>query len=414
MDHAAIVAKELQNQFAHLGYPDYSVRIVAEESDVKEVYEKFKDSEKTTPTIATTVDLLTTGVDIPSVRNLVFLKPISSKVYFKQHMGRGSRIDPISGKYFFRIIDYVNATRLLDEWDYPSEGKPPKIVEGPFDLNLSGYIIHSETYEPVDSASIKAQINPNMQRITKSNDEGYFVFDKLPHSSITLSISRYGFRTKNITLTPSEESEPVIIELKPEKPPRQSIIAEGIEVYIAEQTQIFVASSGKTLTEAEYKEYSKEGVIKRAATLWEFYDLWLNSERRKRFMDELHSESIFPELLASILKTPGSDTFDVLAHIAFGAPLLTRDERAKAFLNKKKQIIEALGERAQYVILSLLEKYKAGGIDQITRPEVFDIPPFDKMGYLKGVADIFGGIDRLKKAINLIEKGIYESTGVSP
>ncbi len=412
IEHAAQVAKELHNSFSHLGYSDYAVRIVAEESDVKEVYENFKDSEKTTPVVATTVDLLTTGVDIPSVRNLVFLKPISSKVYFKQHIGRGSRIDEVSKKYFFRIIDYVNATRLLDDWDYPSDVGGAVEVGGPFDLELKGFVLHSETFEPVDSATIKAQIAPNMQRIAKSNEKGYFVLDRLPRFSITLIISKYGFRTRQVKITPSEDMEPIIVELKPEKPKRKKIVAEGVEVYIAEETQVFISSSGKTLTAAEYREYSKEGVIKRAATLGDFYRLWIDREKRRKFLEELHRESIDPELLASILKTPDADAFDILAHVAFGAPILTRDERARAFLNKKKKVIEALGGKAQEVMLSLLEKYRAGGIEQITSPEIFEVPPFDKMGYLRGVAEIFGGIDKLKEAIELIEKGIYESVEV--
>jgi len=113
-----MVMKELQNRFADLGYSDYAVRIVSEEPQVKEIYERFRDSDKPTPVVATTVDLLSTGVDVPSVHNIVLIKPIASKVVFKQIIGRGSRIDPNTNKYFFRIIDYVNATRLLDDWDY--------------------------------------------------------------------------------------------------------------------------------------------------------------------------------------------------------------------------------------------------------------------------------------------------------
>ncbi len=412
MEHAALVAKELQNHFSHFGYSDYAVRIVAVERNVDQVYEKFKDSEKVTPIVAATVDLLTTGVDIPSVKNIVFLKTMSSKVYFKQHIGRGCRIDENSKKYFFRIIDYVNATRLLDDWDYPSEGEPQKIVEGPFDLRLTAYIMHTETNEPVGFARVKAQIGPNMQRIASSNEKGYFMLDKLPHSAITLSITKSGFRIRNITITPSEESGPIIIELKPEKPVKEKIIIEGVEVYIAEEAQVFIASSGKTLTDAEYTEYSKEGVIKRITTLGDFYNLWLEREKRVKFLEELRKESVFPELLASILKTPDADTFDVLAHVAFGAPILTRDERAKAFLDKKKQVVAAFGDNAQQVVISLLEKYRAGGVDQITRAEAFEVPPFDKMGYLRGVANIFGGMGKLKEAITLIERGIYESTEV--
>ncbi|ASJ11264.1 hypothetical protein A3L12_08140 [Thermococcus sp. P6] len=170
----------------------------------------------------------------------------------------------------------------------------------------------------------------------------------------------------------------------------------------------------KTLTDAEYIEYSKEGVIKRAATLGDLYRIWIEREKRQKFLEELARESIIPELLAGILKTPDADTFDVLAHIAFGAPILTRDERAKAFLDKKKKVLDALGDQAREVIIALLDKYRIGGIDQISRPEVFRLPPFDKLGYLRGVAEIFGGMDNLKKAINMLERGLYESPGVNP
>jgi len=413
MGHAALVAKELQSRFACLGHDDYAVRIVAEEPSAKDLYEKFRDSEKATPVVATTVDLLTTGVDIPSVRNVVFLKPVGSKVYFKQHIGRGCRIDTIAGKYMFRIIDYVNATRLLDEWDYPSGGKPERIVEGPFDLELEGYIVHAKTDEPVPAVKVVAQLGPNVQRLSRSNERGRFMLERLPHSPITLTLSKGGFRSRSLTITAGEQPGPLVIELKPEKPPRQKIVLEGVEVYVAEETEIFISASGKTLTEAEYREYSREGVLKRVANLDGLYEIWLDRERRRRFLDELQAESIFPRLLAGILKMPDADALDVIAHIAFGVPMLTRDERARAFLNAKHRVISALGQKAQEVVLSLLDKYRAGGIEQITRPEIFEVPPFDKLGYLRGVAGIFGGMENLKRAISLLERGIYETARVS-
>ena len=291
------------------------------------------------------------------MRNLVFLKPISSKVYFKQHIGRGCRIDENTKKYFFRIIDYINATRLLDEWDYPSGVQSP-IPEGPFDLSLSGYIVHAETYEPIQGARVIAQIGVNMQRYAKTDEKGYFVLEKLPHSPVTLQITKGKFRSRQMTLTPSEQMEPIIIELKPERPKREKITVKGVEVYIAEETSIFISATGKTLTDAEYIEYSREGVTKRVATLGDLYNIWLDREKRQKFLEELTKESIIPELLAGILKAPDADAFDVLAHVAFGAPLLTRDERAKAFLDKKKQILDALGDKAREVIIALLDKYR--------------------------------------------------------
>jgi type I restriction enzyme R subunit len=414
MEHAAMVAKELQNIFAYLGYSDYAVRIVSEEPTAKEDYERFRDSEKTTPVVATTVDLLTTGVDIPSVRNIVFMKPISSKVFFKQHVGRGCRIDPITNKYFFRIIDYVNATRLLDEWDYPTGAKPEKIVEGPFDLSLEGLLIHHDTQHPISDARVVAQIAPNMQRIARSDVNGRFILKQLPHSPITISIIKGGFRSRELTITPTEDLQPLVIELKPEKPPGKKILLKGIEVHIAEETKIILTANGRTLTDAEYIEYSKDGIVKRVTTLQELRELWIDTEKRKNFLEALKNESIYPELLASIVKMPDADAFDIIAHIAFNAPILTRDERANAFINKKQFFLNALGSNAREIIISLLDKYRIGGIEQISKPEIFRVPPFDKMGYLRGVAEIFGGVDKLKEALNILQNELYRDIGGSP
>jgi type I restriction enzyme R subunit len=302
MEHAAQVAKELQNRFSYLGHPDYAVRIVSEERHVKSVYERFSDSDKPLPVIATTVDLLTTGVNVPSVQNIILIKPIASKVVFHQIIGRGSRIDTLTNKYFFRIVDYVNATRLLDDWDYPPKGEPSKIVEGPFDLAINGLVIEHETENPVESARIIAQLGPNMQRTTRTQPNGKFLLVNLPHSPITLSVSSTGFRSKELTLTPAPDLPPVILELRPEIPVEKKIELKGIEVYIANQTRIVLTSSGATLTDAEYIEYSKKGIIKRATALSDLREIWSDADKRKKLLETLREQSIYPELLSSLLK----------------------------------------------------------------------------------------------------------------
>lgn len=411
MEHAAQVAKELQNRFSDLGYPDYAVRIVSEERNVKALYERFRDSDKPVPVVATTVDLLTTGVDVPSVHNIVLIKPIASKVVFHQIIGRGSRIDPITNKYFFRIIDYVNATRLLDDWDYPPKAEPTKIVKGPFDLSVRGIVLEHETQKPIENARIVAQLGPNMQRVTRTDSKGRFTLVKLPHSPITLYVSGKAFRSRQLTITPSPELPPIIIELKPEIPTAKKIKLKGIEVYIANETRIVFTASGKTLSDAEYIEYSRKGVIKRAASLNDLREIWTDSEKRKKFLETLKEQSIYPDLLSSLLKRPDADSFDVIAHIAFGVPILSREERANAFRNRSVQFLSAFGPEAQEVLLALLDKYRVGGIEEITRPEVFRLPPFDKMKYIAGIAKLFGGFEKLKKAIELMQKGLYPEFG---
>ncbi|MEM2991230.1 MAG: type I restriction-modification enzyme R subunit C-terminal domain-containing protein, partial [Halobacteria archaeon] len=411
MEHAAQVSKELQNRFADLGYSDYAVRIVSEEPEVKEIYERFRDSDKPTPVVATTVDLLTTGVDVPSVHNIVLIKPIASKVVFKQIIGRGSRIDPITNKYFFRIVDYVNATRLLDEWDYPAEAEPGRMVEGPFDLSISGMVVDAETQMPIANARVVAQIGPNMQRIARTSADGKFVLTDLPHSPITIFITGTGFRSKQMTITPTPGLS-IVIELKPEAPAEKKIVLKGIEVYIAQEIRIVLTADGRTLTEAEYIEYSKKGIVQRAASLNDLREIWANPVKREKFMETLREQSIYPDLIASLLKRPDADSFDVIAHMAFDVPIFTREERAKAFMNLHGDFLKAFDPQAQTILLALLDKYRIGGIEEISKPEVFRIPPFDKIGFLRGVAKLFGGFDKLREALDQLQKGLYFGEGL--
>jgi type I restriction enzyme R subunit len=411
MEHAAQVAKELQNHFADLGYPDYAVRIVSEEPEVREIYERFRDSDKPTPVVATTVDLLTTGVDVPSVHNIVLIKPIASKVVFKQIIGRGSRIDPNTNKYFFRIIDYVNATRLLDDWDYPPMAEPGLQPEGPFDISLGGMVVNAEDQMPLANVKVVAQIGPNMQRIARTGADGKFVLTELPHSPVTLHVTGTGFRSKQMTITPTPGLF-VVIELKPEAPVEKKIVLKGIEVYIAQETRIVLTSDGRTLSEAEYIEYSRKGVIQRVASLKDLRAIWSDPLKREKFLQALREQSIFPDLIASLLKRPDADAFDILAHIAFDVPIFTREERAKAFKNLYGDFLKAFDPQAQEVLLALLDKYRVGGIEEISRPEVFRIPPFDKMGFLRGVAKLFGGFENLRKALDALQRGLYMGEGV--
>lgn len=406
MDHAALVAKELQNRFSDLGFSDYAVRIVSEEPEAKEIYEQFRDSDKTNPIVATTVDLLTTGIDVPSVHNIILLRPIASKVVFKQIIGRGSRIDPITNKYFFRIIDYVNATRLLDDWDYPASIEPGKVVEGPFDITINGIIVHYESQSPIENVRIMAQIGPNMQRICTTGADGRFILTNIPHSPITLHISMSGFCNRELTIDPTQGNY-IIIELKPELPVEKKIILKGIEVYIANELRVVLTSNGKTLSEAEYVAYSKDGIIQQVSSLENLRDIWLDSKEREKLLKELRDQSIYPELIANLLQRPDVDSFDILAHIAFGIPMLTRDERAEAFKNLSGKFIEKLNPKAQEILISLLDKYRLGGVSEISKPELFRIPPFDRFGYVNGVAQAFGGFNNLKNAIEEIRKGLY-------
>ena len=406
-EHARLVSKILQNHFSHLGYDNYAVTIVSEESDVTEDYNNFKDSEKKMPVVATTVDLLSTGVDVPSVKNIVFLKPVASKLVFKQIIGRGSRINVLTGKYQFRIIDYSNATRLFDEWDKPEEFEKER-EKGKRSYSLRGNILDKETGSPIVNATVNILLGVNEEVTIKTDTFGQFKLNNLP-KQVKLTASAVTYSSFTLTSpTYKSDSVGIVIELakKPDQP--KPIRIENILVWI-EQEILIELMDGTRITKAEYTEYSKKEVLKRIITLNDLRRIWTNHEKREQFTNDLLSKSVSPKTLAAILDVPDADPFDILSHIAFGTPILSRDSRAEAFMIKSNEFIKSFGESGRDIILNLLEKYRLDGIENIKDPKVFDIYPFDKMGHILGVAKKVGGLENLKKIIEQIQVGLYQN-----
>jgi type I restriction enzyme R subunit len=224
---------------------------------------------------------------------------------------------------------------------------------------------------------------------------------------VKVEVSASGYRRRSLTLeTFEDQTELVAIELKVEPPAREKIRVAGLDVFIAEETYLELEGTGQRLTVNEYIEYSKNEVVKRAASPQDLRDVWIDPERRAAFLKELQEQSVYPEALARLIERPDADTFDVLSSIAFKAPVLSRDERARAVENLRQEFLNAFGLDAREVLLALLEKYRLAGVDEL-RPEVFRVSPFDRMGYVKGIARRFGGIDRLRNALRRLQREIY-------
>jgi type I restriction enzyme R subunit len=166
------------------------VRIVSEEGATgKALLEKFQNTEAPTPVVATTVDLLTTGVDAPSVRNVVFMKPLSSIVTFKQIIGRGSRLCPDTDKFWFRIVDYTNASRLFDAWDRPSEEPEGGAHTGPpFTGVIAGVVRSAKDNAPIAGARVFLQTGPNEVTDQYTGPSGQFVFTGIGTGRVVLVI----------------------------------------------------------------------------------------------------------------------------------------------------------------------------------------------------------------------------------
>jgi type I restriction enzyme R subunit len=409
MEHARLVARLLQNEFGpETGFSNYAVPIISEEGEeARRALEAFADSDKTTPVVATTAELLSTGVDVPSCRNIVFMKTLSSPILFKQIIGRGSRLDPATDKYWFRIIDYTGATRLFDEWDRPPvpPQEPPK---GPQTAILEGVVFHADTQQLIEGASVSVRTGPNTQRgPIRTDAQGRFWFDQLPAGRLQLIVSASGFVTRSIAVeTLADETTEVQVSLKPARKKGGKIRVEGLEVTIADEAIFLIEATGEQLTLEQYRDYTRRRIIHTAPNWSALRAIWVDSQRRKTFLEDLARSSVQPQVLAEILGQPEADAFDLLAHIAFGAPIRTRSERADAFLNREQGFIRRHAEQARQVILELLDKYRVGGVEQL-EPEVFRLSPFREWGGAWKISQSFGGSEALGRSLQEIRERIY-------
>jgi len=409
MDHAEEVAAQLQNEFSELGISNYAVPIISRSGDIKvDVYERFKDSDKSTPVIATTVDLLTTGVDVPSVKNIVIIKPIASKVVFKQIIGRGCRIDPLVNKHFFRIFDYVGATRLFDDWEKPPQPLPPV---GPViqDKYLTGVVVDSDTQQPIQSVRVTLQIKANVQEYQQTDAQGRFSFKNLPDKKLGLLLTALGYKKRQLAITPFTSADKfIVIEMKKlHIIPRKKVKVIGLPVHIAEENTIVLEKDGKSLKVTEYVSYTKNTVKKQVRKPEDLIRIWVNREQRQEFLQDLAEKSIYPKLLAQILNHQDTDPLDLLSSVVFGSIPLSRNQRVEAFENLQQQFINSFSQDAKEIIFALLDKYRSVGIDEVINPKVFELPPFDKLGYITGVIQKFGSGEQLSQAITQIEQRLY-------
>jgi type I restriction enzyme R subunit len=402
------VARLLNDRFGHLGLEPYAVPIISEEGEAPAWFEQFQDSDSPTPVVATTAELLSTGVDVPSCRNIVLMKTLASPLLFKQIIGRGSRVDPATGKLWFRIIDYTGATRLFDQWDRPP-GVPAAGPQGPRTATLEGTAVHADTGDLIVGASVAALTGPNEQQGPILTDEqGAFRFTHLPAGGLALVVSGPGFRRRQFQVgTQADETVSLTVEIKPEGEPAGKIKVQGLEVTIADETTFLVEATGQQLSLEGYLDYTRQQVVGHVPSWAKLRAVWVDPDQRRAFLDDLRRASIHLDVLAEVLSRPEADQFDLLAHIAFDSLVRSRSERAVAFTNREGRFIHRHTPAARVVILALLDKYRVGGVEEMADPRVFRLSPFREMGQAVGVIRRFGGAEHLQTALREMQQRLY-------
>ncbi len=333
-------------------HSDYVCRVTSDEGDIgRGLLDKFKDVETQSPVIVTTSKLLTTGVDIPTCKNIVIVRVVNTMTEFKQIIGRGTRVRDDYDKLFFNILDYTgSATRLFADPDF--DGDPALITE----------IEISETGETISEKDITGE-------------------------------------------HPAVQDEPPPPDLDDHPLQRRKYYVDGGEVSIAAEVVQVLDESGKRRV-VSYTDYTMEQVRTLFANSAELRKLWADAAQRATMIDQLNQRGIDFEWLMGVMHQEDADPFDLLCHVAFNAPIRTRRERADRVKLEETAFFQSYTEPARRILLALLEKYAEHGTAQFTM-EILRVPPISEYGNLTEIANLFGGAEQLKAAVDQLQNLLY-------
>ncbi len=356
-EHADEMRRALNNLNSDLvrGNPDYVCRVTSDEGDVGRGHlSNFQDLERRTPVILTTSQLLTTGVDAPTVQNIVLLRVINSMTEFKQIIGRGTRVRDDYGKLFFSILDYTgSATRLFADPEF--DGDPT--IETEQTIDEDGGVIGEETV-----------VTPEEEL----EDEGP---------------------------TPVPPDEP--------DAPRRKFYFDGGQVQIAAHLVYELDPDGNQLRVVQFTDYTADKVRTLFRNAAELRSQWGDPDRRRDIIDRLAERGIDFDHLAEATNQPNADPLDLLCHLAFNAPLRTRRERAQRLRIERRDFFDQYGPDARQILDELLDKYTEHGTAQFVIPDVLELPPINAHGNVLEIAAKFGGEERLVEAIRQLQTLLY-------
>lgn len=357
IDHANRMRQALINENADLvaQNPYYVVKITGDDEVGKRELDNFTDVEERFPVIATTSKMLTTGIDTKMVKLVVLEANIGSMTEFKQIIGRGTRIREVEGKVYFTIMDFRKATNLFADPDF--DGDPVQIYEPGVDEPV---VPSEELDEDVDAGGIL--IDPSMGG-------------------------------SGIDLPPEG----------PEEPPKKYYVNE-VPVSVAHERVQYYGADGRLITES-LKDYTRKNIHNEYASLDEFILKWNESEKKEELMAELADHGILLEALKEDIGQD-LDPFDLICHVAFDQPPLTRKERAQNV--RKRNYFTKYGAVAQKVLEKLLEKYENEGITAIEKGAILKVAPFREMGSVMELVRAFGKNEDFEEAIKELERELYQ------
>ncbi len=355
IDHAERMRQAMVNANPDLAAANakYVMRITGDNDEGKAQLDNFIDPESTYPVIACTSRLMSTGVDAQTCHLIVLDRRIASMTEFKQIIGRGTRINEDYGKFYFTIMDFRQATALFADPDF--DGDPVQIYEPRPDQ------------PPVPPDDI---IDPGQD-----------------------------YPPDNVLV------DPPLLEETPSGPSATKYYVDNVEVRVATERVQYLDANGKLITES-LKDYSRKTVRQSYASLDEFLTVWNDAEKKQAILDELSAKGVFLDDLAEQVGRD-YDPFDLICHVAFDAPPLTRKERAESV--KKRNVFAKYGSKSRAVLDALLQKYADSGLKSVESLEILKVDPLSSLGTPIEIIGVFGGKSAYLAAVRELEDALYQT-----
>ena len=367
IDHADRMRRALANENADLVNENYKyvMKITGDDDEGKAELENFITPSEKYPVLVTTSKLLTTGVDCKTCEFVVIDSEINSMIEFKQILGRGTRIREDYGKMYFTLIDFRDVSRLFADKDF--DGEPVKVKE----VNTN-------------------EIPDENDEVEDTNEGKETPYDEVGDDE--------GKDKGNIIRDPFEPIDGGGTES------RKKYYVNDVEVSVINDRVMYYGADGKLITES-LVDYTRKNLKKEFATLDEFIRKWSEIDKKEELREHFEEEGIFLEdLIQDVDKE--MDIFDLVCHVAFDMPALTRKERANNV--KKRNYFGKYSEKARLVLEKLLDKYADEGIENIQDVKVLKLPEFNEIGsQLEIVKKVFGGKKEYEKAVKELVNELY-------
>lgn len=362
IDHAERMRSALISHNSDIAIQNdkYVMQITGDNEEGKRELDNFINPEEKFPVIATTSELMTTGVDAQTCKLIVLDSEIKSMTKFKQIVGRGTRINEEFNKLYFTILDFRNVTDLFADKEF--DGDPIRIKPVSQDTDLITIIDEEET----DDTTIT------------DNDGEKIDFVKPDVRKPQVNEDRENYRKK--------------------------IYVNGIDVSILVSREMYFDNNGKPIT-TSLKDHTKEIIKGQFASLDDFLQKWNNAEKKEAIIKELQEEGVMIEALQEAVDRD-VDLFDLICHVAFDQPPLTRKERANNV--KKRNYFTKYGEQARRVLETLLDKYTDEGVINLESLEVLKVKPLADYGSPMEIINEFGNKENYLKAIKELEVELYK------